>query len=434
MADNVLIRLLTSPVPPLPRRQVWFAGDDRARGFLRGPLGIELRDLTEAGDHAWGAADLLVWMPGEEALGVASADAARAALAGGAALLAFCERSELLPPIEEPPVYARATQYRGRFYVFQEAPHWTARDLGAEYVKMAVVDRINALTNGLSNAELFRPSHHRGTARLANYELRGGRDWESLCRPGVIAYRRRGPGEQAVVALAREPDGTLSEGYQRAAHVLLVNMGAVSRDPRADVLHRNAVPVDLRPHCTMGFADEKAGDGKGGWSDQGPTNDLSGLPLGRQTFAGIPFDLIDPATNGGLSCVVLGSSQRLREKPREVTNIELGGEKLEALCFLHTTAWARSGQIGEYRVHYAKATELVETVPIVGGRNIGDWWNAADTAEAVVAWSGHNRATRVGAYLFIWKNPRPDIPVEAVDVISHGDGPVLGLLALTALR
>lgn len=147
----------------------------------------------------------------------------------------------------------------------------------------------------------------------------------------MIAYRRRGTGEQAVVALAREPDGTLCEGYQRVAHVLLVNMGAVSRDPRADGMRSSAVPVDLRPYCTMGFADAKEGDGKGGWSDQGPTNDLSALPVGRHTFAGIPFDLIDPATNGGLACVVLGSAQRLQGKPREVTGIELGGEKTDAL-------------------------------------------------------------------------------------------------------
>jgi len=63
-------------------------------------------------------------------------------------------------------------------------------------------------------------------------------------------------------------------------------------------------PLDIRAACTTSFQDEKAGDGQGGWTDQG-ANDLRTLPLGRQTWRNVPFDVADPASNRGKSCIVL---------------------------------------------------------------------------------------------------------------------------------
>ena len=53
--------------------------------------------------------------------------------------------------------------------------------------------------------------------------------------------------------------------------------------------------IDLKSAANRGFADEAAGDGKGGWSDQGPANDMSIFNnYGVQKFSGIEFDIIDP--------------------------------------------------------------------------------------------------------------------------------------------
>ena len=46
----------------------------------------------------------------------------------------------------------------------------------------------------------------------------------------------------------------------------------------------DSFPVDFSSVANMGFADAAAGDGKGGWTDQGPENDLSMFPTGNQVF------------------------------------------------------------------------------------------------------------------------------------------------------
>ena len=55
----------------------------------------------------------------------------------------------------------------------------------------------------------------------------------------------------------------------------------------------------------MGFKDEKANDGKGGWSDQGAGNDAANFKYNQKEFAGIPFHITDPGRNEGKSVLVL---------------------------------------------------------------------------------------------------------------------------------
>jgi beta-galactosidase len=109
-------------------------------------------------------------------------------------------------------------------------------------------------------------------------------------------------------------------------------------------------------------------------------------------------------------------------------NIRFGGRKASRIYFLHTGAFGEEG--GEYRVHYSKSTEHVETIPLTSSR-IGNWWSPSDLPEAPIAWSGTNGANRVGLYRYAWKNPRPDVVIDSIDFISDGQGPILGLFAMT---
>ena len=86
----------------------------------------------------------------------------------------------------------------------------------------------------------------------------------------------------------------------------------------------------------MGFADDTAGDGKGGWTDQGGSNDLRVFPVGRRLYNDVIFDVIDPKTNNGKSCLVLSSNPAMKFKSSAVVPLTTSGKYL---TLLHAAAF-----------------------------------------------------------------------------------------------
>jgi len=188
--------------------------------------------------------------------------------------------------------------------------------------------------------------------------------------------------------------------------------------------------IDIRAACNTGFRDSVAGDGRGGWTDQG-ANDLRAIPAGEQTFRGVPFDIVDPAKNGGRACIVLRGGHG-RQDFANSASFDVG-RKAGVLYFLHACAWAgRKGtQIGEYVVRYTDGKTL--RVPLRVGREIFDWWTPADTDECAIGWQGTNaESSNIALGIFPWRNPRPDVVVRSVTARTSGKGPVLMLAAVTA--
>ncbi len=172
--------------------------------------------------------------------------------------------------------------------------------------------------------------------------------------------------------------------------------------------------IDLAAKANMGFRDETADDGKGGWTDQG-NNDFRMMPTGIQTVAGVSFDIIDPAKNNGKSCLVLRGTNRPR-LAAAIRGIEVN-RKLSRLFFLHTAAWGDMGKAGAYRIHHADKT-FTDCV-IEGGVNIGDWWTPARLSEAKLGILRENSAGHeVGTFVAEWENPKPHLAITAIDFLS----------------
>ena len=78
-------------------------------------------------------------------------------------------------------------------------------------------------------------------------------------------------------------------------------------------------PVNLKKTANMDFADEAPGDGKGGWTDQGPENDLRKLKPGTVRTGALSFEVLDPgyAPTAGKPCRSGQSAARLRLDPGE---------------------------------------------------------------------------------------------------------------------
>ena len=191
--------------------------------------------------------------------------------------------------------------------------------------------------------------------------------------------------------------------------------------------------VDLRKHCNRSFTDEIAGDKKGGWSDDGAEYDMRVIPLGRQTFLGVPFEVIDPATNNGKSCVVLGGRTR-SYFPGRADEIKIG-RKVSHLYFLVASAWTPGKvgtKVGTIVFHYEEGglgTTGHMAYNLVVGRNVLDWTHLSNALpEAAIAFQQVHplKNHRVGALLIAWENPIPTEIIESISIISSGKAvPVL---------
>lgn len=194
--------------------------------------------------------------------------------------------------------------------------------------------------------------------------------------------------------------------------------------------------IDIRPFCTMGFADEKAGDGVGGWSDEGPFNDMRDMPLGRQLYCNVPFTVIDPKDNGGKAVITLKSRNITATQPASVKGIPVG-RKIRNLYFLHAAAWGTPGTIGSYTVNYSDgtSTEISLTVP----DTINNWWNGYDPKERAkpVAIRVSNTATGKPAWRYVrvleWENRKTDVEITSIDMTSAGGVQAPILIAVTGV-
>ena len=187
-------------------------------------------------------------------------------------------------------------------------------------------------------------------------------------------------------------------------------------------LKLSAVPYDTKPlsmkgAMNFGFADEVAGDGKGGWTDQGPENDLRMMKPGLAKLGGVSFDIVDPASNGGKSCLVFGGEQ-IAKLPKSA-GFDVPNVTMKYLCVLHALAWPPSGKerIGAVDVRYADGSS--KSFPIVNGVDAANWWNPMSVDNAELVWTGENKSAYVGLFMStLALDPKP---VSRVDFESDGN-------------
>lgn len=187
-------------------------------------------------------------------------------------------------------------------------------------------------------------------------------------------------------------------------------------------------PVDLRKSVNMHFRDEIAGDKKGGWFDQGG-NDFARMPLGRRTFAGVPFTIIDPAENNGKSVIILYGKER-DYFPKAVSGIPVG-RKAARIYMLHTMGWgAHNEKALTYRIRYTDGSSL--DIPVIGERDISGWWGAKAVPNAKIGVeSSNSEKDQISMQCFRWVNPHPGKTIRSIDILSAQESAVPAIAAIT---
>jgi concanavalin A-like lectin/glucanase superfamily protein len=178
--------------------------------------------------------------------------------------------------------------------------------------------------------------------------------------------------------------------------------------------------VNIRKQCNMGFADSKQSDNKGGWSDEGPLNDLRDFKTGKQKFYGVSFDVINPKSNNGKSVITMYGGAISPKMPKKVT-IPIK-RRARSLYFLHAAAWGIAGNMAEYVLNYADGSKQKVVINIP--KHCNNWWKGYDSKEiskpVPVRVSNTSSGKPAWRYLRVFElaTTKSKVPIKSIELIS----------------
>jgi hypothetical protein len=197
-------------------------------------------------------------------------------------------------------------------------------------------------------------------------------------------------------------------------------------------------PVDLSRLANMDLGG-KGAPGVPSWMAAMPDDHLGNLPKGRQTFAGVPFLVADPAVNGGRGAVAVSRRPGFVER----VSIPVGGTA-GSVYLLHSVGNAGNLKVaGAITFVYEDGTEATQYA--VQDRNVSGWWfpslepswpggwgSPRRPPLAKLAWRGRSDACpNVGIHWYGLDNPHPGRRIRAIDLQASADGAIYAAAGLT---
>ncbi len=225
--------------------------------------------------------------------------------------------------------------------------------------------------------------------------------------------------------------GAFDNGYEQYGVDILRREKAVADRYRGVVpaILRGKVPVaptrtwrelDMRSIANADFGGGTAAPGVLVWMGE-TENDLPAMPVGKQKFRDVEFEVIDPAKNGRRACLAIGEDAGFKKKETLRVNATA-----KSFYLLHTKGG--DDLAGRLTVHYADGTSKREYVR--AGVNINHWWAPHDGEFEVrygpggperlqVAWRGANQKFgNVGVYVAGFENAHPEKVIASLEFES----------------
>jgi hypothetical protein len=220
---------------------------------------------------------------------------------------------------------------------------------------------------------------------------------------------------------------------------ILRNMQAVFAGGKTIIAGGN---LDFAPIDISKQANQFRGD-QGWFGDK--THTFEALPSGKQTMAGVNYDIYHFTTSVVQEAVMLGGNGVPGNLPNAVNGIPVN-RKADALFFLQAESVTqprnpneikvnKKQEIADYVIHYADGKD--EKIPIYSEISMDNYKQKGDPIAvpgAQIAWSSpYADGTTAVAYSMQWTNPRPDVVINSIDLVQGPDRVgIPALLAITA--
>jgi hypothetical protein len=233
------------------------------------------------------------------------------------------------------------------------------------------------------------------------------------CTAGELAHGAFENGFEQYGADILRREKAIADRYRGIVPAIL--RGAAPKSPT-----RILKPVDIREIANADFGTGKPG--VPGWTNE-QENNLAAMPVGHQVFRDIPFDVIDPLTNGSRACIAISSAAGYIKKQTLPIHA-----KTRAFYLLHTKGG--DDLVGKITVRFEDGSSHFEYIR--AGVNVNHWWGPKDSEfdnrygsltpdRMQVAWRGGNpKFGNVGVYVVGFENPEPAKPIATLDFESVG--------------
>jgi len=317
-----------------------------------------------------------------------------------------------------------------------------------------IMDSLSSYDFCWTRQPLYSDAYFQGgqpTASIGSYVL-SAPTWQSATRliePGLLC---RVPVGKGTILFDTMPwENAMAAELDKAMRLLTsltLNIGGdISVEPPKSYKYTQ---LDISKQANRGYYDEVAGDGKGGWTDQGE-NDMryflidhygkvggmdvsTGKFPAEATFLDRPFKLVNPKDNGDRAVITLRGQGHDLAAPASVNGI-VANCKADKLWFLQSECWATNAKYKEvqarYMIHYSDGSS--EVFPLREGVEIADWWDMKPLAAARAGWTGRNGVhAPVGMYVTEWTNPHPDKTISTIDIEGNITGAQLVVVGITA--
>jgi hypothetical protein len=185
--------------------------------------------------------------------------------------------------------------------------------------------------------------------------------------------------------------------------------------------------VSLAAFANMDLEDQ-GGPASAPWMRQNkPGDDLRGLPTGPQVFAGIPFDITDPAKNQRKTVLAISRQKGLAASAEIPVHRAAG-----CIYLLHTSSKPTSEQVcGSVSFLYDDGSRHLQY--LIMEKHLTYWWFSHLKTEASgVAWHGPSPvADDVGLSWCAIDNPHPEKTIRSLCFQPPDDDGIYALVGLT---